>query len=152
MYAIYLKYWDALSTYYTLPKIGIIPFYYLLMSLKYCWMTGKQCRLRSDTAECPIWVHTVCSSLSVPILWVNIVCTKVVSLTLNAPSKICRRRHSKLFFYFSEKTSLDISCESSAWQMIHMKCQDLFSLKNKKYIIIKKKNVVCCSCDWRFKG
>ena len=36
------------------------------------------------------------------------------------------------FFYFSEKTSIDISCESSAWQMIHMKCQDLFSLKNKK--------------------
>ena len=26
------------------------------------------------------------------------------------------------FFYFSEKTSLDISCESSAKQMIHMKC------------------------------
>ena len=39
------------------------------------------------------------------------------------------------FFYFSEKTSLDISCELSAWQMIHMKCQDLFSLKKK----IKKK-------------
>ena len=37
-----------------------------------------------------------------------------------------------LFYFFSEKTSLDISCESSAKQMIHMKCQDLFSLKNKK--------------------
>ena len=36
-----------------------------------------------------------------------------------------------LFFFFRE-TSLDILCESSAWQMIHMKCQDLFSLKNKK--------------------
>ena len=36
------------------------------------------------------------------------------------------------FFYFSEKTSLDISCELSAWQTIHMKFQDLFSLKNKK--------------------
>ena len=41
-------------------------------------------------------------------------------------------------FRFSDKTSLDISCESSAWQMIHMKCQDLFSLKNKK-----KKNLEC---------
>ena len=30
------------------------------------------------------------------------------------------------------KINLDISCESSAWQMIHMKCQDLFSLKKKK--------------------
>ena len=36
------------------------------------------------------------------------------------------------FILFSEKTSLDISCESSAWQTIHIKCQGLFSLKNKK--------------------
>ena len=38
-----------------------------------------------------------------------------------------------LFFYFSEKTSLDISCESSAkQQVIHMKCQDMFSSENEK--------------------
>ena len=49
-------------------------------------------------------------------------------LTLKAPSKICSRL---FFFYFPEKTSLDISCELSAKQTIHMKCQDLFSLKNK---------------------
>ena len=42
------------------------------------------------------------------------------------------------FLYFPEKTSLDISCESSAWQMSHMKCQDLFSLKKKK-----KENLEC---------
>ena len=51
-----------------------------------------------------------------------------------------------------QKISLDISCESSAWQMIHIKYQDLFSSKKKKK---KKKkifqNVVCCSCDWHFK-
>ena len=35
------------------------------------------------------------------------------------------------FFYFQKETSLDISCESSAKQTIHMKYQDLFSLKNK---------------------
>ena len=34
------------------------------------------------------------------------------------------------FFNFSKKTSLDISCESSAKQTIRMKYQDLFSLKN----------------------
>ena len=38
------------------------------------------------------------------------------------------------FFNFSKKTSLDISCELSEkqtiWQTIHMKYQDLFSLKN----------------------
>ena len=38
------------------------------------------------------------------------------------------------FFYFSGKTSLDFSCESSAQQTIHMKSQDLFSLKIKKKI------------------
>ena len=44
------------------------------------------------------------------------------------------------FFFFSEKTGLDISCESSAKQKIHMKCQDLFSLKNNKKKIL---NVLC---------
>ena len=73
-------------------------------------------------------------------------------LTLKAPSKICSRQHFKIFilcFYFSEKTRLDISCESSAWQMIHMKCQDSFSSDNKKKNK-KKKNiriVICFSCD-----
>ena len=66
-------------------------------------------------------------------------------------------------FYFSEKTSLDISCESSAWQTIHMKWQDLsawqtihmkwqdlFSLKNKK----KKKIQMSSATNFalRFKG
>ena len=36
-----------------------------------------------------------------------------------------------LFSLFSEKTSVDISCELSA-KTIHMKCQDLFSVANKK--------------------
>ena len=36
-------------------------------------------------------------------------------------------------FYKSEKKKhVNFSGETSAWQMIHMKCQDLFSLKNKK--------------------
>ena len=37
-----------------------------------------------------------------------------------------------IYFYFQKKTSLDISCELSTKQTIHMKYQDLFSLKNKK--------------------
>ena len=59
----------------------------------------------------------------------NLVC--VIDLTHKVQSKICSTQHSIFFFFFSEKTSLDISCKSSAKQMIHMKCQDLFSLKNK---------------------
>ena len=64
----------------------------------------------------------------------------------------CSRQHFETFiFYFTDKTSLDISCESSSKQMIHMKCQDLFSLKNKTHIK-KIENVVCCKFAWRFKG
>ena len=59
-------------------------------------------------------------------------------LTLKALSKICSRGHFNFFFIFSEKTSLDISCDSSVKQTIHMKCQDLYSLKNKKNKIKKK--------------
>ena len=50
------------------------------------------------------------------------------------------RRKFWICFVFSEKTSLDISCESSARQMIHMKSQDLFCLKSKKKIY---KNLEC---------
>ena len=41
------------------------------------------------------------------------------------------------YFYLSKKIRLDFSCDS------------LMSLKNSEKIFI---NVVCCSCDWRFKG
>ena len=40
------------------------------------------------------------------------------------------------FFLFSEKISLDILCGSSAEQMIHTKCRDLFSLKNDRKLKI----------------
>ena len=50
-----------------------------------------------------------------------------------------------IFFYFSEKTSLDFSCESSAQQTIHMKSQDLFSLKNKKKIKLLSAVGVCAT-------
>ena len=70
----------------------------------------------------------------------------MILLTIKAPITTVADDIQNFFFYFSEKTSLDIPCESSAWQMIHKECQDLFSLKK------KKKNAVCCSCDWRFNG
>ena len=51
---------------------------------------------------------------------------------VKAPSKIWSNATDILFIssYLSEKISLDITCESSAWQTIRMKCQELFSLKN----------------------
>ena len=39
--------------------------------------------------------------------------------------------HKYIFFFFSEKISLDVSSESSARQRIHMKNQALFSSKDK---------------------
>ena len=50
-------------------------------------------------------------------------------LTLKAP---ITTKADDNFDFFQKKTSLDISCESSAKQTIHMKYQDLFSLRNKK--------------------
>ena len=50
-------------------------------------------------------------------------------LTLKEPSKTVAddNIHFSFFFnYFSEKARLDISCELSARQTIHMKCQTLF--------------------------
>ena len=52
-------------------------------------------------------------------------------------------------FYLSMKIRLDFSCESSAWQRIHLKYQVLFSLKNNEKIFM---NVICCSRDCLFKG
>ena len=77
---------------------------------------------------------------------------KVTPLTLKVQSKICSRQHSKSsFFFFSGKTSLDISCESSAKQTIHMKCQDLFSLKNKKKQQKTLSSAAVVICASRFK-
>ena len=59
-------------------------------------------------------------------------------LTLKAPVTAAADGNF-YFFYFSEKTSHDISCELSAKQTVHMKCQDLFSLKNLK----NKKKIEC---------
>ena len=49
------------------------------------------------------------------------------------------------------KINLDILCDSFAKQMIHIKCQDLFSLKNKKK---KKKNRMSSATNfaWHLKG
>ena len=55
-----------------------------------------------------------------------------------------------VFFHcFSDKIMLDISCESSAKQRIHIKYQALFSSKDKSE---NNKSVVCCNFAWRFKG
>ena len=51
-------------------------------------------------------------------------------LTLKAPVTTVADDILTLF-YFSMKTHLDISYELCAKQMIHMKFQDLFSMKNK---------------------
>ena len=57
-------------------------------------------------------------------------------LILKVPITIAADNNSDFFLiFFLEKTSHDISCESSAEQMIHMKCQDLFSLKKKNEVL-----------------
>ena len=52
-------------------------------------------------------------------------------LTLKAQTKISTDDILIFSFYLSKKIKLDFSCESSAYQKIHMKHQVLFSLKKK---------------------
>ena len=70
-------------------------------------------------------------------------------LTLKAPIATAEDDSLIFFYRFSDKIMLDISCESSAWQRIHMKHQVLFSSKDKSE---NNKSVVCCNFAWRFKG
>ena len=54
------------------------------------------------------------------------------TLTLKAPVTTAADDIHKYFFHcFSEKITLYVSSESSAWQRIHMKNKAFFSLKDK---------------------
>ena len=70
-------------------------------------------------------------------------------LTLKAPITTAAEDSLEYFFiFFSDKIMLDISCETSARQRIHMKHQTLFTLKDKS----KNNKSVYCNFAWRFKG
>ena len=89
--------------------------------------------------------------LSLPVCCVDDV---ALFLTLKAPITTAADDIHKyffivfFFFLFLEKIRLDILCESSARQRIHMKHQTLFFLKIKVKII----SVVCCKFLFGFKG
>ena len=53
-------------------------------------------------------------------------------MLLSMLGKIFSRRHIEIFSSFSQKTRFDISCKWSPMETICMKCQILFSRKNKK--------------------
>ena len=57
-------------------------------------------------------------------------------LTLPHPGWIQQKTNLWYFSYFSQKTGFDISCKLSPVETICMKCQNLFSGKNKKNISI----------------
>ena len=68
---------------------------------------------------------------------------------LKCQTKIAADDTLFFYFYLSKEIRLNVSCESSAKQKIHMKYQVLFSLKNNEKVFI---NVVCCSRDCHPKG
>ena len=73
-----------------------------------------------------------------------------ININIKAPSKIAADDTFIFFtFIFFKEKRLDVSCESSAMQRIHIKYQVLVSLKNNEKVFM---NVICCSRDWRFKG
>ena len=66
-------------------------------------------------------------------------------LSLKATNKNCSRQHLIFFYlYIYKKIRLDVQCESSARQRIHMKYQ--YQKHNEKVFM----NVVCCSRDLGF--
>ena len=69
----------------------------------------------------------------------------LVSLPLKRQSRLQQTTISNIFHCFSEKISLDVSSESSAWQRIHMKHQALFSSKDKS-----KKNKMSSAAFFSF--
>ena len=55
--------------------------------------------------------------------------------THKAPSNFLLQMTFQIFFIFFIENKSDILCESSAKQTIHMKCQNLFSTKNKQKVL-----------------
>ena len=96
----------------------------------------KECVLRSKKhfhqgLHCLPSCHNVIDMLSSSQM--DLFTVRLIVLTLKVPSKICSRWHFKFFFFsVSEKISPDISHELSAWQTVHMKCQNFFCLEKKK--------------------
>ena len=80
-------------------------------------------QIRPDVLSGLILVQTVCKGYQQ--LTKVTISRERVKGTKSSANHNCSRQH----FLFSEKIRFDISCESSARQMIHMKCQALFSLK-----------------------
>ena len=58
-YCICPKYWDTLTHCHICPKIWTRLFYFLLICLKWCLISGKQCRSRSDATFCGIWAGSL---------------------------------------------------------------------------------------------
>ena len=93
--------------------------------------------IRTAQMHTLVWDFAVCLCLKTfPLTWTNFISCYYIHHkywnTLTHCHTYPKFVADDIHFFFSEKTSLDISCESSAKQTIHMKCQDLFSLKIKK--------------------
>ena len=76
--------------------------------------------------------ENVCCSCN----WLLGLSAVVIALKGINPLSASNRQQFKFyifFFYFQKKTRVDFSCESSTGQK-------------------KDQKVVCCSCDWSFKG
>ena len=94
-----------------------------------------------------IWISAACTyshSATDPTIYSS----SVWFITLKAPSKICSRRQSKLFLFR----------ENKSWHFMWIVCLADDSHELSRLISFKNnfketfQNVVCCSCDWHFKG
>ena len=72
--------------------------------------------------------------------------TEISLLTLSIPSKIFSRRHTEIFFLFSQKTGLDISCKLSQWRQCAWNVKSCFLGKIKKNIT----NLLSAALHWEW--
>ena len=100
----------------------------------------KQCRSRSVGffRSQLIWIYTVCLD--------GMSCSAGEGLILSMLDKNFRRHHFEIVFLINK-----------SWLFIWIVCQaDELHEMSARLIFFKKKkkdhNVVCCSCDWHFKG
>ena len=96
---------------FALKKKNNVQIYFLGKIRKFCWHFYTACwALKKANLELELCIDSLCFSKPV----------RLKAPITTAADDIL------IFYYFSEKTGLDFSCESSAQQKIHMKSQDLF--------------------------
>ena len=139
-----LSIWTVLILLLCLSTVRISKIWFWYVDLTHSWAQGLRFSPKFLWYSLPYFSFSVCwFCCEHRIGYINHILESIIN-PLSAKQNYSRW-HINFFYYhyLSVKIRFAISCKLSAWQMIHMKCQN-FSLKNKNKIEI----VIYCSCDW----